>query len=103
MTITESEKGAAENAFIDVIMRAADAQWPGRIGADHGTDLDRANALEASVEAASRYCNEELLGLMRAFQGAVIELTMGGGSDAEVRAAREAFTAGCRELLGNDE
>lgn len=103
MTITENQKGAAENAFIDVLMKAADAQRPGRIGADHGTDLDRASALGASVEAASGYCDEALLTLMKDFQNAVIELTMGGGSEGEVRVAREKFTAGCRSLLGNDQ
>jgi hypothetical protein len=103
VTITENEKGAAENTFIDVLMKAADAQRPGRIGADHGTDLDRASALEAAVEAATRYCDEGLLSLMKTFQSAVIELTMGGGSEGEVRTARDKFTAGCRVLLGNDQ
>lgn len=93
----------ASEAFIEVIMKASDAQRPGRIGAEHSSDVDRAQVLEAAVSVAALYCNEELLSRLHAFRDAVLELTMGGGSEAEVRAAREHFTKGCREALGTDQ
>lgn len=93
----------ASEAFIEVIMKASDAQRPGRIGADHSSDVDRAQALEAAVSVAALYCNEELLSRLHAFRDAVLELTMGGSSEAELRAAREHFTKGCREALGTDQ
>jgi hypothetical protein len=96
----QSKKAA--DLFIEVIMKAADAQRPGRIGASHSSDVDRAQELEKAFEDAAEHCNEELLSRMRAFRDAVIELSMGGGSEQEVRAAREHFTTGCRHALGND-
>lgn len=93
----------ASNAFIEVVMKAADAQRPGRIGADHESQLDRTNALKAAVDIASLYCNSELLVRMHAFQEAVIEESVGGGSREETSAARNHFTAGCRHALGNDK
>lgn len=93
----------ASEAFIEVIMKASDAQRPGRIGADHSSDVDRAQVLEAAASVAALYCNEELLSRLHSFRDAVLELTMGGGSEAEVRAAREHFTKGCREALGTDQ
>lgn len=94
---------SAADAFIEVVMKAADAQRPGRIGADHEGPLDRATALKDAVDIASVYCNEELLSRMRAFQEAVIEESMGGGSKARTDAARDHFTTGCRRALGSDK
>jgi len=103
VTLSEDQKGAAMGAFVEVLMRASDAQRPGRIGADHGTDLDRAVLLKDAVEAASPYCDEALLDSLKSFHEAVIELTMGGGSEGEVANAREVFTTECRRLLGKDK
>lgn len=94
---------AAADRFIEVIMKASDVQRPGRIGADHQSDVDRAVKLDEAIEKALVFCNGELLARMKAFRDAVIEESMGGGSKAETDLAREHFTAGCRHALGNDK
>lgn len=94
---------AASGAFIDVIMAAADAERPGRLGAAHDSVLDRTNKLDQAIEEASKYCNDELLSRMNAFRDAVVEWTMSESTVGELKAARENFTLGCRIALGAND
>lgn len=90
---------SAKDAFIDVLTKGSAVHRPG-LALSY---TDAAVELERAIEVASLYCNEELKGRMLAFRDAVIELSMGGGSADEERAAREHFTLGCRLALGTND
>lgn len=93
----------ASKAFIAVLMAAADAERPGRIGADHDSVLDRTIKLDEAVAVAGLFCNGELIDRLSAFRDAVIEWTMAENSAAELAEARSHFTSGCRQALGTDD
>jgi hypothetical protein len=90
---------SAKDAFIDVLTKGSAVHRPGLALSytDSATDLERA------IEVASLYCNEELKRRMLAFRDAVIELSMGGGSEEEEQTARQHFTLGCRLALGTND
>lgn len=90
---------SAKDAFIDVLTKGSATHRPG-LALSY---TDAAVELEQAIEVASLYCNEELKGRMFAFRDAVIELSMGGGSEEEERAARQHFTLGCRLALGTND
>lgn len=90
----------AKNAFVTVLQRALDVQIPGRLGTSY---TDPATELESAVQIASSHCNDELLSRMNDFRDAVLDASRGEGGEQEVNRAREVFTKGCREALGNDK
>lgn len=86
----------AMDAFKDVVMRVPDARRPARPGESATDPLLR---LDQAIEAATPYCNQELLARMEALREAVVEESMGGPAAATV-AAQQHFTLGCRKALG---
>lgn len=93
----------AKNAFVAVLTAAADAQRPGRIGADHDSALDRTRRLDEAVAVAGLFCNAELIDRLSAFRDAVIEWTMTEDNAEELAEARSYFTEGCRIALGTND
>lgn len=92
----------AKWAFVAVLTAAADAQRPGRIGADHDSVLDRTNRLDLAVATAGLFCNAELIDRLSAFRDAVVEWTMTEANGDELAEARSHFTEGCRIALGTN-
>jgi hypothetical protein len=90
---------SAKDAFIDVLTKGSAVYRPG-LALSY---TDAAVELEQAIKVASLHCNEELKGRMLAFRDAVIELSMGGGSEEEERVARQHFTLGCRLALGTND
>lgn len=93
----------AKRAFVNVLTAAADAQRPGRIGADHDSVLDRTQRLDEAVAIAGLFCNAELIDRLSAFRDAVIEWTMTESNANELAGARNHFTEGCRIALGTND
>lgn len=91
--------GGAKDAFLDVLVKGSAVYRPSATF----SSTDAAVELERAINTASLYCNKELEARMLAFRDAVIELSMGGGSEAEEQAAREHFILGCRLALGTND
>lgn len=94
---------SAKRVFIAVLTAAADAQRPGRLGADHDSVLDRTSRLDEAVAVAGLLCNAELIDRLSAFRDAVIEWTMTESNPDELAEARSYFTEGCRMALGTND
>lgn len=93
----------AKRVFVNVLTAAADAQRPGRIGANHDSVLDRTARLDEAVAIAGLLCNAELIDRLSAFRDAVIEWTMTEENADELAEARSHFTEGCRIALGTND
>lgn len=91
---------SARDAFVEVLIKGRAVLNPAFADVSY---TDAATDLDNAVQAASSYCNDEMLARLNTFHEAVIDASMGESGSARVEGSREHFVEGCRLALGTND